>query len=49
MDAIREETAESGICHPHIYKCILVDRLICVGLVKLMPAFGKLSIGDKVG
>jgi hypothetical protein len=42
------EAETLGFMHPIIAKLIQVDMLLCVGIIKVMPVFGRLATADKV-
>nr|CAD2207656.1 unnamed protein product [Meloidogyne enterolobii] len=37
-----------GIFNSRCQKCMLVDRLLCVGIAKVLPFFDKLTLSDQV-
>jgi hypothetical protein len=48
MNKVYAETEMLGFMQPFIAKCMKVDALLCVGVVKAMPSFERLSLSYKV-
>jgi hypothetical protein len=42
------ETELLGFMQPIVAKIIQVDSLLCVGVIKVMPVFGRLAPADQV-
>ena len=48
LDKVYAESVLTGSMQPIIAKLLQVDSLLCMGIIKAMPAFARLAPADKV-
>nr|CAD2178156.1 unnamed protein product [Meloidogyne enterolobii] len=48
LNSLESSVQTERIVNNRVEKCILVDRLLCVGLAKSMPVFEKLTLSDQI-
>jgi hypothetical protein len=48
LDKDYAKSVSTGSMQPIIAKFIQVDSLLCMGIIKVMPAFARLAPADKV-